>query len=236
MTNERRMSNSSFALRPSSPRYSALLFDLDGTLIDSADDLVESVRQGLAAIGLPPPAREKIVHQVGKPLVDFPSLLGYHLNEEQTSRFATAYRAWYAIHFADHTEPYPGVREALLQLRTGGYRLAVITTKRQDQADSTLRGIGLASGFDYIRGWQEGRKLKPDPEPVVETLKVLAVPRDHALMVGDSEQDILAAQAAGVDCCACLYGFRDPEYLLSLHPTYSIRSFPELMSIVLAGA
>jgi len=217
-------------------RYTAILCDLDGTLIDSSEDLVQSVQHGFQAIRLAPPARSQILKNIGKPLVDFPSLLGYDLAERQRQEFARYYRAYYSVHCGDHTEPYPGVRETLEQLRTQGLKLAVVTTKSQDQAEGTVRTIGLARYFDVVRGWLPGQKLKPDPEPLVETLKQLGEPANSALVVGDSEQDILAAQAAGIECCACLYGYRDPDFMRSLKPTFLISSFPELSPIALAEA
>ena len=218
---------------PAARRYTALLFDLDGTLIDSGQDLAQAIRHGFTAVGREPPEAKTILLNVGKPLIDFPALMGFGMTEAESHVFARTYRRYYAEHCADHTTTYPGVREDLQRFRDEGFRMAVITTKSQEQADATVAAIGLTRYFDYVRGWAEGRKLKPDPEPLIATLQVLGVEPSQALMTGDSEQDILAAQAAGVDCCACLYGFRDPEFLLSLKPTFAIRSFPELLPIVL---
>jgi len=217
-------------------RYTAILFDLDGTLIDSSEDLVQSVLHGFEAIGLPPPERGTIVRNVGKPLIDFPALLGYDLTDRQRQEFTRYYRAYYAVHCGDHTEPFPGVRETLEVLREEGLKMAVVTTKSQDQAEGAVRTIGLARYFDLVRGWSPGQKMKPDPEPVCETLKQLGESSDKALVVGDSEQDILAAQAGGTDCCACLYGYRDPDFMRSLKPTYVITAFPEVRAIALSEA
>jgi 2-phosphoglycolate phosphatase len=215
-------------------RYSCVLFDLDGTLIDSETDLVAAVQHGFGAAGAEPPERTAIVSHIGKPLRDFPRLIGRSFTEEQVRVFADAYRVFYAEHCMDHSFPYPGVRETLEQLKTAGIRLGVVTVKRQDQAEGTLKKADLARYFDHIRGWSEGQKLKPDPEPLLETIAALQARAEDTLMVGDSEQDIFAAQAAGIDVAACLYGFRDPEYLRSLKPTYEVMSFEELAPIILA--
>lgn len=239
------------------PRYSALLFDLDGTLINSREDLVLSVQEGFKAIGFAPPETALIVRNIGKPLIDFPRLLGYEVTPHQQMEFARYYRAYYSVHCGDHTEPYRGVRETLEFLHgkpgdnppvsrkeTRGlslvspvsFKMAIVTTKSQDQAEGTVRTIGLTRYFDLVRGWVEGRKMKPDPEPYVEAMKELGAKEPQTLIVGDSEQDILAAQAAGIDSCACLYGFRDPDYMRSLKPTYCIGSFPEVRDIALTEA
>jgi phosphoglycolate phosphatase len=237
------------------PPYSCLLFDLDGTLIDSREDLVLSVQAGFKAIGLRPPEPDMITRNIGKPLVDYPRLFGYQVTAHQQMEFARYYRAYYSVHCGDHTEPYPGVRETLEFLHGGRFgttpqfpatklggcpsiffKMAVVTTKSQDQADGTVATVGLTRYFDLVRGWVEGRKMKPDPEPFVEAMKQLGATEAQTLIIGDSEQDILAAQAAGIDSCACLYGFRDPDYMRSLKPTYSITSFPEIRDIALAEA
>jgi HAD superfamily hydrolase (TIGR01549 family) len=225
------------------PRYSTLLFDLDGTLINSREDLVLSVQEGFKAIGFAPPETALIVRNIGKPLIDFPRLLEYEVTPRQQMEFTRYYRAYYSVHCGDHTEPYPGVRETLEFLHGKprdnslvSFKMAIVTTKSQDQAEGTVRTIGLTRYFDLVRGWVEGRKMKPDPEPYVEAMKELGAKEAQTLIVGDSEQDVLAAQAAGIDCCACLYGFRDPDYMRSLKPTYCITSFPEVRDIALAEA
>jgi phosphoglycolate phosphatase len=213
--------------------YDAILFDLDGTLIDSAEDLVQAVQHAFVRLGVEAPDRSIIIRNVGRPLVDFPELLGRDFTDRQRRDFVRYYRAYYSLHCGDHTTCFPGVIVTLERLRSAGLKLAVITTKSQDQAEGTVRTVGLSRFFGYVRGMSDGRKPKPDPEPLLETIKELGVQPIDVLMVGDSEQDILAAQGAGVDSCACLYGFRDPDYLLSLEPTYHINSFSELLGIAL---
>jgi phosphoglycolate phosphatase len=99
------------------PRYSCLLFDLDGTLINSREDLVLSVQEGFKAIGFPAPETALIIRNIGKPLIDFPRLLGYQVTPRQQMEFTRYYRAYYSVHCGDHTETYPGVRETLGKLR-----------------------------------------------------------------------------------------------------------------------
>lgn len=214
-------------------RYSALLFDLDGTLIDSGQDLIAAVQHGFQALGSPAPAADAIVTHIGKPLVDFPQLLGYDFTDEQCQNFAQGYRSYYSQHCADRTTIYPDVPEVLTALRLAGIKTAVVTTKSQAQAEVVLSALRLRDYFDYVHGWLKGRRHKPDPEPVRLALGALGADASCALMVGDSEQDILAAQAAGVDACACLYGYRGEAELLSFRPSYALRQFREIVEIVL---
>ena len=205
-------------------RYRAALFDLDGTLIDSAADLIASVRYALASVfpGRDLPDGEDILVQVGKPLEVIVRELGYRAGEDDARRFADVYRANYAERFNEHTKPYPGVEELLGRLKAAGVKLALVTTKHQTQADYTLEAFGLARHFDYVHGWQEGREHKPHLEPVLTTLNRLGVQPGEAIMVGDSELDIESAKAAGAATCAVTYGFRPAWFLRSFHPDFLV--------------
>lgn len=215
-----------------SPRYLGVLFDLDGTLLDSKADLVAAVRHAFQTIGIPAPAPEVVVQHIGKPLIQFPTLVGVQLTGKQVLDFVHEYRAWYQIHCLDHTTTFPGTFETLSALKRLGVRMGVVTVKRQDQAEDIVVRAGLREYFEIVRGWTESERMKPDPEPLLRTAKVLGTPPAVTLMVGDSEADIIAAQRAGMDVCACMYGYRSPEYLLSLRPTWSIQQLTDLLPIV----
>ena len=202
-------------------------------MIDSRTDIVLTVQHAFHRIGARVADSEAIGPLIGKPLKDYPRLLGYQITPEQNADFVQAYRTYYAEHMNDNTRLYPGVRETLETFKQRSLKLAVVTTKRQDQAELVVERMGLASYIDHVRGWLETRKNKPDPEPVLDALQALGAQPEQGLMIGDSEQDIMAAQAAHVDSCACLYGFRDPDYLRSLNPTYTVGSFPEILDLVL---
>ena len=220
----------------SSFRYSAALFDLDGTLIDSGQDIVESVRRALGQIfsdrSLPETADVLVL--IGQPLETVVRQLGYPADAESTRRFAEAYRAYYAEHYNDNTKVYPGIKELLAGLQQAGVKLALVTTKHQSQAEFTLTGTGLLSYFDYVHGWLEGRRHKPDPEPVIAALSRLGVSPGSAIMVGDSELDIEAAKAAGVDTCAVTYGFRPAWFLKSFRPDFLVAHPADIGPIVVS--
>ena len=214
-------------------RYRAVLFDLDGTLIDSSTDLVNSVRHALGRVDpREPPDADTILMEVGKPLEVILKELCYPHDPQSTDLFVKTYRDHFAEHFNEHTTLFPDAREVLDALRLARVRLALVTTKHQVQADFTARELGLANRFEYIHGWKEGRKHKPDPEPLLVAAGELGVSPAEALMVGDSEQDILAAKAAGIDACAVTYGFRPLLMLRTLRPDYLIPRLPDLLPIV----
>ena len=222
--------------RSSSLRYCGALFDLDGTLIDSGQDIIKSVRHALGQVfsdrGLP--ADEDILVLIGLPLESVVRELGYPADKEGTRRFAEVYRAFYAEHYNDSTRVYAGIKELLETLKAAGVKLALVTTKHQLQAEFTLVGSGLACYFDYVHGWLEGRKHKPDPEPVVTSLAKLDIEPGEAIMVGDSELDIQSAKAADVDTCAVTYGFRPAWFLKSFHPDFLVARPVDVTPIVLS--
>ncbi len=211
-----------------------LLFDLDGTLIDSRQDLSTAVSYALKKLdsSKTPPNSDEIIAQVGKPLAEICQNLGYNFSPKQITLFEQTYRSYYERHFRDHTKLFPDVMATLKQLRKNRIRMAVITTKHQIQADMVIEAFGLKPYFHYVRGWLEGRQHKPNPEPVLATLEVLDCQPNEALLVGDTEQDILCGQSAKVDTCAVTYGFRSAQYLKSFNPTYIISSFSQLLSFV----
>jgi len=216
------------------PRFSAALFDLDGTLVDSSHELVASVRDALLAVDpREPPDDDTILLEVGKPLETILRELGYPADENTAGRFVDTYRRVFAARL-ESAPPrlYPHVPETLGLLREAGVRLAVVTTKHQVQAELTVRAAGLAHRFDYVHGWAEGRRHKPDPEPVLVALRALGAQKDDAIMVGDTEQDILAAHAAGVTSCAVTYGFRPVLLLRTLRPDFIVSRFDDIGPIV----
>jgi 2-phosphoglycolate phosphatase len=222
---------------PHNLRYQAVLFDLDGTLIDSADDLVASVKHALLHVDARrPPPDDVILMEIGKPLEVMLGDLGYPNDEATAADFAASYRDHYAVHFSDHTRPFPSARDALAFLREAGAKLALVTTKHQTQAEFVVEAMGLRSFFAYVHGWKEGRRHKPDPEPVRIALEKLGARPGEALMVGDSEQDMIAAKAAGVPTCAVTYGFRPLMLLRALRPDYMVSRIADLVHIVVSGS
>jgi 2-phosphoglycolate phosphatase len=214
-------------------RYPAVLFDLDGTLVDSARDLVNSVRFALGQVDdREPPDNDTILMEVGKPLEVILRELGYPHDETDARRFADSYRSHFAAHLADNSRPYPHTPEVLDMLREAGVRLAVVTTKHQSQAEVTVERLGLAGRFDHVRGWLEGRRHKPDPEPFLAAAARLGVEPARALVVGDTEQDILAAKAGGMDSVAVTWGFRPLLMLKALRPDFIISRITDLVPIV----
>jgi HAD superfamily hydrolase (TIGR01549 family) len=194
------------------------------------------VRYALANVfpGRELPDGEDVLVQVGKPLEVIVRELGYPADDAGVRRFVEVYRAYYAEHYNDNTKLYAGVKELLGCLRDAGVKLGLVTTKHQLQAEFTLAGAGLACYFDYVHGWLEGRKHKPDPEPGLASLSRLDVQPGATIMVGDSELDIQSAKAAGVDTCAVAYGFRPAWFLKSFRPDFLVARPADVAPIVIS--
>ncbi|MBN2537733.1 HAD-IA family hydrolase [candidate division WOR-3 bacterium] len=217
---------------PFTLRFDAVLFDLDGTLLLSEKDLIASVRHALAAVDhREPPDDDTIIMEVGKPLETILRELQYPAGPDEAKLFADTYREHFARTFGTHTKLAPLCLEVLDALGEAGVKRAVVTTKHQAQADFVVGKMGLAPRLELVRGWQEGRKHKPDPEPFLEAAAALGVARDRALVVGDTEQDIGAAKDGGLTCCAVTWGFRPILLLKSLRPDYIISQLRDVLSI-----
>jgi phosphoglycolate phosphatase len=194
-------------------KYKAIFFDLDGTLVDTLDDLTEAMNQALAGLGQPIRSKDECRQMIGEGLSVFarmalPDHAG-HLQDALLRRM----KAVYAEICLNQTRPYPGIREVLSVCREIGIRPAVISNKGHILTVRITEHYFGTSTFDEILGQKDEMKCKPDPEPVLFLLKKMALEPQEVLYVGDSEVDILTAQNAGLDFIAVSWGFRSEEQL-----------------------
>jgi phosphoglycolate phosphatase len=191
-------------------RVTAIVFDLDGTLVDSAPDLRATLNLMLDQCGLPPLSLRQVVSMVGdglRVLLDRAlDASGAAASPAERGRLFERFRALYTHAPVEHTRPYPGVGDMLAELRQRGYRLGVCTNKERGPAVAILRALEL-DPFDAVVGGSCTPARKPEPAPLLECLRRLDASPRHACMVGDSRNDILAAQRAGVRCIAVAHGY-----------------------------
>lgn len=184
-----------------------LVFDLDGTLIDSRLDLANAANLMRRAFNLPPLPMEQIISYLGNGLKKLceRALTGANIPvEEALPALMRAYRAGLTL----NTVLYPGVFKTIRQLRTTGWKLAVLSNKNEDFCKSILYDLGIATQFDLIIGETEGFPLKPDPDGlrfVLETLRV--EDPGSSWMIGDGATDLIAGHLAGMKTCYAAYGF-----------------------------
>jgi HAD superfamily hydrolase (TIGR01509 family) len=216
---------------PNPTTLTAVLWDLDGTLIDSGRDISAAFLKALAHVSHTPlPEVSAVIRHIGKSHPEMLSLLGFEVTGDRFEAFRTVYRSHFAEYGIQYTQPFPGVRDSLS--RFADVAMGVVTTKAQDQAEMVLQKLELAHHFRHVQGARPGIPLKPAPDSIIAALAALACPPEQALMVGDTTADILAGKAAGVRTCAVTYGFGDPHELQSCEPTYLVTSFDELVAII----
>ncbi|HUB81024.1 MAG TPA: phosphoglycolate phosphatase [Bryobacteraceae bacterium] len=190
-----------------------LIFDLDGTLVDSRQDLANAVNAMLAHLGREPLANERVYSYVGN---GAPVLVRRALGEpaaEDLFRSGLAFfMQYYGAHDLEFTALYPGVRESLDRFRAAGKRMAVLTNKPFAMSRHILDGLGVAGHFFRVIGGESLERKKPDPIGVETLMRDAGVDRAHTVMVGDSSVDVATARNAGIACCGVTYGFQ-PESL-----------------------
>ncbi len=193
----------------------AVIFDLDGTLIDSQLDLVLSVNAMLEHMGREPHVHEKICSFIGNgaPML-VQRALGADATEADVEKGLAYFLEYYRAHMLDNTDVYPGVREALVQLQQ--YPMAVLTNKPVHFSRAIVQGLNLSRYFRYVYGGNSFETKKPDPQGAQIMLRELQAAPHEAMMVGDSDVDIKTARNAGMHACGVTYGFGTDS--LRAHP------------------
>ncbi len=207
-----------------------LVFDLDGTLVDSKLDLALSVNAMRAEMGLAPLPLELITSYIGHgATLLVRRALGDYATAENAEKGLAFFLAYYHDHMLDNTAPYPGVAEALEKL--GGYKMAVLTNKPVNFSREMLTRLGFASHFAYIYGGNSFAQKKPDPVGLHKLMEDLQISTRETLMVGDSDTDILTGRNAGVWTCGVTYGF-GAHTLQKVSPDLLIDDMQELPPVL----
>lgn len=199
-------------------RGDLVIFDLDGTLIDSKLDLAQAVNATRRHMGMAPLENETVYSYVGNGApVLIKRTLGEQASTEEVEEALEFFLEFYREHMLDYTDLYPGVRETLEQLRSAGVRMAVLTNKPVRFSQGIIDGLGLHDHFCKVYGGNSFDKKKPDPIGVHALVSECGVELDRTVVVGDSSVDVLTARNAGVRCCGVTYGFQ-PETLADPKP------------------
>ena len=206
-----------------------LIFDLDGTLVDTSLDIADAVNYAVEPLGKSRYSVEEIKAMVGSGITKlFRSLIPPESSIPEES-IIKRFLDYYSAHLLDNTKAYPYVKETLSRLGDH-YKKAVISNKREGFSREILEGIGILQFFDIVLGSDSVREQKPSPVPVLEVMKRFGAAKDEAVMIGDSSYDIEAAGAAGTKVIAVTYGFRSRETLKDAD--YIIDKFDELLNIL----
>lgn len=210
----------------------AVIFDLDGTLLDTLEDLKDSVNAALEKYQMPARTLEEIRSFVGNGVRNL--MIRSVPDGEENPQFEEAFsyfKAYYREHCNDKTVPYDGILELMRELRGRGIKMAIVSNKF-DAGVKALNEKFFAEYTDVAMGEIPGRKRKPDPETVNVVLQLLGVDKEHAVYVGDSDVDILTARNADIRCISVSWGFRDEEFLLDHEAGILIHRPLELLEYV----
>ncbi len=213
--------------------YEAVVFDLDGTLLDTLEDLWRSVNAALRAAGLPARTREEVRDFVGNGIHTLMERATGEVEEETFTRAFEAFKSHYALHCEDNTAPYEGIIPLLQALKARGIRTAVVSNKADfavKKLSATYFGelVALAVGENEAAGIRK----KPAPDSLLAVMKSLGASAENTVYVGDSEVDIQTAKNAGIPCISVAWGFKDEEFLLQNGATRLCREPMEILSEV----
>jgi phosphoglycolate phosphatase len=195
--------------------YQGLLFDLDGTLVDSLSDLAVSVNEVLAGAGYPTHPEAALRFMVGNGMrVLVRRALPRDLGDElELARIQTLVESVYDRHCLDLTRPYPGIETLLVELRRRSFRLGVLSNKPEAFTRKVVDALFPAGSFDLVRGQGPGFPPKPDPASALEAARSWSLGPREVVFLGDSDVDIATGRAAGMLSLGALWGFRGREEL-----------------------
>lgn len=211
-------------------KYQTILWDLDGTLLNTLQDLANAFNAGLAAHGYPARTMEEVRAAVGNGGKTAVAALlpGGQENPDFEAVFES-FRAYYALHSEDNTRPYPGLDAALQALQAAGAAMGIVSNKMDDAVKALNR---RHFGFPVAIGESEGVRRKPAPDTVLRALEGLGRSREGCVYIGDSEVDLATARNAGLPCIAVAWGFRGRARLEALQAPV-IADTPEQLLMLL---
>ena len=195
-------------------KYKLVIFDLDGTILDTLEDLKQALNHALAFYEYPTRTLDEVRRFVGngiRKLIE--RAMPENALDTDIDRVFAEFNKYYALHCADYTKPYEGVVELIRKLRNNGIKTAVVSNKAdygvQELCDKYFNGL-----FDYAVGERVGVNRKPSPDAVYEVLSYLDIEKNEAVYVGDSEVDVKTAKNADMESIIVTWGFRDKEFLI----------------------
>lgn len=210
----------------------AILLDLDGTILDTLEDLTDSVNHALSSLGFPTHTVSEIRAIVGHGVKNLISRsLPANATEAEFESCLAAFKAHYEVNKTNKTAPYDGIMSVLAELKAAGYKLAIVSNKHDDAVQG-LHEMFFSEHTDFAIGNTDSLPKKPEPDMVYHALEKLGVSRSQGVYVGDSEVDIKTAKNSGLPCISVTWGFRDKDVLINAGADIIIHSPNELMQTV----
>lgn len=212
-----------------------VIFDLDGTLLNTIADLAQSTNHALRALGYPTHEESAYPFMVGNGINKLfeRALPEGEKSEENVLRMRREFLPHYDAHNADKSRPYPGISVLLEQLQAQGLQLAVASNKYQSATEKLVAHYFPTLRFVAVLGQREGVSVKPHPAIVQDILSIARVDKDAVLYVGDSGVDMQTALNAGIEACGVTWGLRPRTELEEFRPDYIVDSAEEILGLVL---
>ncbi len=212
-------------------KYTTIIFDLDGTLLNTLEDLTNSVNHALSQMGYPERTLNEVRFMVGNGVRTLMErAVPASICTEDFETCFMLFKEYYDAHCNDNTRPYAGILELLYALKERGYRLAIVSNKI-DHAVKALQKLYFQDVTVAI-GEKDGLRRKPEPDMVHAALRELQVSTGEAVYIGDSDVDIQTAANSGLDCICVSWGFRDTAFLQAHGATTIIDHPEELLSLL----
>ncbi len=212
--------------------FKAVIFDLDGTILDTLRDLAEAGNHALAEHGLLPYPQEEYKRMVGNGVPRLIERMAQGQPADMQKAVMRSFQVYYTAHMADYTAPYPGILSMLSRLKEKGVRMAVLSNKA-DEFVGPIVGKYFPNMFEQVLGLKEGFPAKPDPASALYLAKLLDADTADTLYVGDSDVDMLTAKAANMPGCGVLWGFRGREELVGAGARFIAATPKELEDLVI---
>ncbi|MDX9692278.1 MAG: HAD-IA family hydrolase [Acholeplasmataceae bacterium] len=213
----------------------AILFDMDGTILDTLTDIWIAVNHAFNIKGFREQSLDKVRQSVGNGAMTLiKRVVPNHLSDEEIKEVFDIYQHYYDQHHTKHTGPYPGVMSLLYTLKDRGYKLGVVSNKFEHLVEALNHDI-FNGIFDISIGETKGVPIKPAPDMLYRALDILKVAKNEVVFVGDSDTDIITAQNADILSVGVTWGFRDKDVLIDHGAKYIINNPSELISLLEKG-
>lgn len=212
--------------------YKAVIFDLDGTLLNTLDDLALAVNYALKECGYPLRTKEEVRRFIGNGVIKLMQRATPDgISKEDFDKCFEHFRTYYLDHMTDNTKPYSGITELLQSLKNHSIKSAVVSNKLHAGVVGLCKDY-FADGLTCAFGVETESERKPSPANVYKAFKELGVTKNEAIYVGDSEVDVMTAKNSGLDCIGVTWGFRDEHELISSGAKYIANTPSEILDII----
>lgn len=213
-------------------KYTTIVFDCDGTLLDTLTDLRNAVNYVLRAHDLPERSVPEVKAALGNGVAHLiRQSLPDSISEAEFNTYLDEFKAYYGEHLQDYTAPYPGMLDVLDTLRAKGYKLAIVSNKIQEGI-TLLNKEYFGDRLPVAIGERPGLQRKPAPDMVLQALKELGSIQDESIYIGDSEVDVATAKNSGLLCIGVTWGFRDEQLHKDLGVKYIARKAEDIVTII----